>query len=119
MRKAIAILFSFALISAPALADKHEKKTELTAEQRENIAKSHEAMAKCVREGKDMHECHETMHKNCEAMGDKCPMHYKGEHGKMHGKGHGKMHGKMHGKAKSQEKSADKAADKSQDHSGH
>jgi hypothetical protein len=46
-----------------------------TKQEREQMAKTHEHMAICLRSEKSMRECHEAMRKECEAsLGDRCPM---------------------------------------------
>lgn len=63
----------------------------LTQEEREQMAKHHEAMAACLRSDKDIKVCHEEMAAQCkaESEGGMCPMmrHNMKEHKKMHGKG--------------------------------
>lgn len=57
---------------------------EMTAEQRENMAKMHEGMASCLRSTKSMKDCRADMKSSCENMGkDACPMMGKGKRGMM------------------------------------
>jgi hypothetical protein len=58
------------------------KATEWTKEQRETMAKNHEAMAACLRSDKGIAECQDEMMKHCRDS-DTCPM--KGRMGMHHG----------------------------------
>lgn len=49
------------------------KTTEWTKEQRETMAKNHEAFAACLRSNKAMSECQAEMMKHCQDS-DACPM---------------------------------------------
>lgn len=93
------ILMCLALVASALGAEKSKIKTspmaEITAEQRADMAASHEKMAACLRSDKSMEDCHKEMMKTCQStMGkDACPMM-----GKMHGRmGKGMRHdyGKM------------------------
>lgn len=89
-------------------AEKSKKPVmELTPEQRQTMAASHEQMATCLRSEKTMDECRTDMMKSCEStMGkDGCPMMM----GKMQGM-HG-MHG-MPGKMKSHKMNDEKESEK-------
>lgn len=97
MNKLIVIMSIFSALSIGSVfaqtptpsASSEKGGWNLTPEQRENMAKMHEDMAKCLRSTKPMKECHEEMKKSCESMGKDCPMM---EHGKgMHH--HGEHHG--------------------------
>jgi hypothetical protein len=88
--KRMMILLSGAMLSFCAhAADKGatqksptDKTTEWTKEQRETMAKNHDAMAACLRSDKSINECHDEMMKNCQSS-DTCPM--KGRMGMHHG----------------------------------
>lgn len=61
---------------------------ELTKEEREKMASTHEKMAACLRSDKTMADCHDEMRASCEAGGGKesCPM-WGGQKGMGRGKG--------------------------------
>jgi hypothetical protein len=62
---------------------KGKGKMKMTPEQRENMAKSHEQMAACLRSDKTVPECHEEMMNACEkTMGKECKkmMMHNGRH---------------------------------------
>jgi len=79
--KRILIVFAGAMLSCGAYAadkpatqkTRSGKTTEWTKEQRETMAKNHEAMAACLRSDKALTECHDEMMKNCKDS-DTCPM---------------------------------------------
>ncbi|MCX6129827.1 MAG: hypothetical protein NTX25_12305 [Proteobacteria bacterium] len=63
-------LFSFSILAAekPSAPKPNKvKSAELSAEQRENMAKHHEQMAACLRSDKPIDVCHEEHRKACGA----------------------------------------------------
>lgn len=120
MKSTIAAIMILTTLSYTSAFGADKKKTEvkkktmeITKEQRESMAKSHENMATCLRSDKSFDECHKEMMKSCEdSMGkDGCPMMGEmGKKGEMHEMGKGMMHGKsmMEGKEKEGEKEEEK-----------
>lgn len=76
MRRFAFLLGAFALLCGPALAvetatptSKSGTKTDVTPEQRTQMADAHEKMAACLRSSRPIHECRDEMMKNCKSMG--------------------------------------------------
>ena len=71
----------FAEDSGKGVSSQSTKRSNMTAEQRESMAKAHEKAAECLRSGQSADECHEGMRMACKnELGDQCPMrgHEKG-----------------------------------------
>jgi hypothetical protein len=84
------LLALFVFVNPSSAADKSKAMgkmpmMEMTAAQREDMAKVHENAAACLRSDKPIHECHKEMMASCQSKMGKagCPMM-------------GHMHGKMH-----------------------
>ncbi len=60
------------------------KTTAITPEQREEMAKTHEKMAACLRSDADISTCHNEMMTSCKE-NKSCPMMGQGEHKMKHG----------------------------------
>lgn len=59
--------------------------TQITPQQRQNMAAIHEKMAACLRSDKPIDECRTEMQENCQEMAGGCPMAGMGRMGMMHG----------------------------------
>jgi predicted HAD superfamily phosphohydrolase YqeG len=101
-RTILAFALFFAASTAPAICAETMKANHkmavmnMTPEQREEMAKTHEKMAACLRSDKPMMDCHKEMMESCKMGKTSCPM--MGDMGHMHsmmGKGMKHDHSKM------------------------
>lgn len=91
MKTMITIMMMFAVLTGATAFAAEKTKTQgkqdmqMTAEQRQNMAATHEKMANCLRSDKSMEVCRQEMMQSCKDMmgKDRCPM--MGHMGKMHG----------------------------------
>ncbi len=106
MTLATVLVFTFSMVTAAFAAEKtkappQKPSTQVTVEQRKNMASAHEKMAECLRSDKTIESCQKDMMQSChEMMGkDGCPM--MGQMGKMHGMmgKKGMMNGNMMGQS--------------------
>jgi predicted HAD superfamily phosphohydrolase YqeG len=91
-RTIVAFALFLAASAAPALcadmkkADHKMAVMNMTPEQREEMAKTHEKMAACLRSDKPMMDCHKEMMESCKMGKTSCPMMGRGmkhDHSKM------------------------------------